>query len=73
MKQIQMLQAWFFAMLLMVAGLARAVLPTEATAAFTSLSADITSMLALIWPVVVIGTVGFVLIRLFRKGVNKAV
>jgi len=52
----------------MVAGAAHAALPTEATAAFTTVSGNVTDIFAAIWPIVAVVTGGFVLIRLFKKG-----
>lgn len=52
---------------------AQAALPTEATAAFTSLETDTTTLLGLVWSAVAAVTVGWVLIKLFKKGANKAV
>lgn len=50
---------------------AHAALPTEATAAFTTLSSAVTEILAAIWPIVAAVTGGFVLISLFKKGASK--
>ena len=52
---------------------AHAALPAEATAAFTAVSDNATSVLAAVWPIVGLVTGGFILIRLFKKGANKAV
>ena len=51
---------------------AHAVLPAEATAAFTEISSNVTDILAAIWPIVALVVGGFVLIKLFKKGANKA-
>lgn len=51
---------------------AMAELPPEATAAFTSVKTDATDMIAAGWPLLVAVTVGFVLMKLFKRGVNKA-
>ncbi|MFZ2973583.1 MAG: major coat protein [Ferribacterium limneticum] len=53
------------------AGAAQAALPTEATAAFTSIQSSVTEILAAIWPIVAAVTGGFVLIGLFKKGAGK--
>jgi len=50
-----------------------AALPTEATAAFTTISGHVTDVLAAMWPIVALATGGFVLIKLFKKGANKSV
>lgn len=52
---------------------AMAALPTEATAAFTTISGNITDVLAAVWPLVALGVGGFTLIKLFKKGASKAV
>jgi len=52
---------------------AHAALPTEAAAAFTSISGNVTDMLAVIWPIVGLSVGGFALIKLFKKGASKAV
>jgi len=52
---------------------ANAALPTEATAAFTALSGNVTDILAAVWPIVTLAVGGFVLIKLFKKGASKAV
>jgi len=52
---------------------AHAALPTEATTAFTAISGNVTDVLAAMWPIVALATGGFVLVKLFKKGANKAV
>lgn len=52
---------------------AMAALPTEATTAFSTISGNVTDVLAAMWPIVALATGGFVLIKLFKKGANKAV
>ncbi len=47
-------------------------MPAEATAAFTAISATVDGVLALVWPIAVTLTVGFVGLKLFKKGANKA-
>lgn len=56
-----------------VAGMAHAALPTEATAAFTGLSTNVTDIFTAIWPIVAAVVGGFALIKLFKKGANRAV
>jgi len=60
------------ASLLVVAVAASAAVPAEVTAAFTSISDTATGTLALVWPIAVTLTVGFVGLKLFKKGANKA-
>lgn len=52
---------------------ALAALPTEATNAFSTISGNVTDILAAVWPIVALATGGFILIKLFKKGANKAV
>lgn len=52
-------------------GSAFAALPTEATAAFTSLSTTVTDVSAAVWPIVASVLVLFVTIKLVKKGANK--
>jgi hypothetical protein len=62
------------ASLLMGIGInAHAALPTEASTAFTTLSGNVTDVLAAVWPIAALATGGFVLLRLFKKGANRAV
>ena len=70
MKQMQLVLAGLLAL---VAGSAMAALPTEATAAFTQLSTYVTDILAAVWPIVAAVVGGFALIKLFKRGANKAV
>lgn len=53
-------------------GQAHAALPTEITTAFTSISDTVTGILALVWPIATTLVVGFVGLKLFKKGANKA-
>lgn len=52
----------------MLAGAAQAALPTEATAAFTTVSTSVTDVFAAVWPIIAAVVGGFVLIKLFKKG-----
>ena len=52
---------------------AHAALPAEATSAFSAISGNVTDVLAAMWPIVALATGGFVLVKLFKKGANKAV
>lgn len=52
---------------------AHAALPAEATAAFTTISGNITDVLGAMWPLVAASVGGFTLIRLFKKGASRAV
>lgn len=52
---------------------AHAALPAEATAAFTALSGNVTDTIAAVWPVLVLSVGGFAVMKLFKKGANKAV
>lgn len=70
-----MLKSLFAALLafFMMISSAFAALPTEATAAFTTISGNVTDVLAAMWPIVALATGGFILIKLFKKGANKSV
>lgn len=70
MKSINL---FVFALFAMLAGLAQAALPTEATAAFTSLTGYVTDIFAAIWPIIGLTVGGFALIKLFKKGASRAV
>ena len=52
---------------------ASAALPSEAAGAFTALSGNVTDTLAVVWPIVALSVGGFTLIKLFKKGVSRAV
>ena len=69
MKKIQ---ALLLATLMMVATFARAALPTDAAAAFSALQGNGTDILAAVWPIVILLTSGWFLIKLFKKGASKA-
>ena len=53
-------------------GSAMAAVPAEVTTAFTSISDTATGILGLVWPIATAVTVGFVGLKLFKKGANKA-
>lgn len=70
---MQRIQQMFLGLLLsMVAAFAHAALPTEATAAFTSLSDNLTAIFALVWPILATAVGGWSLMKLFKKGASKA-
>lgn len=52
---------------------ATSVFPAEVGTAFTTLSASVTEVLGLIWPIAIALTVGFILLGLFKKAAHKAV
>ncbi len=52
---------------------AQAALPTEATAAFTSVSGNVTDIVAAVWPILGTVTAAFALFKLFKRGVSRAV
>lgn len=51
--------------------LSMAALPTAATTALTDVQTDGLALIDAVWPVVAAVTIGFVLIKLFKRGVNK--
>lgn len=72
MKHINFAKSGLVASLLAIAGSASAAVPAEVTAAFASITDTATGTLALVWPIAVTLTVGFVGLKLFKKGANKA-
>ena len=52
---------------------AHAALPSEATAAFTTLTGNVTDIFTAVWPIVAVATGGWALIKLFKKGASKAI
>lgn len=62
-----------FAALLFLSLPARAELPAPAAAAFTTVSGYVTDIVAAIWPILAAVTAAFALMKLFKKGVSKAV
>ncbi|HCG6943385.1 TPA: hypothetical protein NJ333_000779 [Vibrio parahaemolyticus] len=65
-------RAAFGGALLMAASSANAALPEVATQAFSTLASYVTEMLTSTWAIAVPMTVGFIGIKLFKKGANKA-
>lgn len=55
------------------ASVSHAALPTAAGTAFTSLQQDVLDMIDLAWPVVAAVTVGFILLRVFKRAASSAV
>ena len=72
MNKSNIAKSGLLASVLGFAGSAMAAMPPEVTAAFTSISETATGTLALVWPIAVTLTVGFVGLKLFKKGANKA-
>ncbi len=64
-------KALFAVALLTTAGTASAALPAEAQAAIDAIAAFVTDILAAAWPIVTAVTVGFIGMKLFKKGANK--
>ncbi|KOO14412.1 hypothetical protein AKJ18_13500 [Vibrio xuii] len=65
-------KALFAIALLATAGTASAALPADAQAAIDSISTFVTDILAAAWPIAATITGGFIGIKLFKKGANKA-
>lgn len=75
-KKVNKLQSKLLAGSVLAAGVidsALAALPADATSAFGTITTNVTDVLAAVWPIVAMATGGFLLIRLFKKGANKAV
>lgn len=56
----------------MAASTAHAALPQGATDAMTALATDSASMIDQAWPVVISVTIGFAIIRLFKRSTRSA-
>jgi hypothetical protein len=54
-------------------GVANAAVPAAASAAFTALQTDALDMIDLAWPVIGAVTVGFILLRIFKRASSSAV
>ena len=68
MKRFGAMMVGLFALGLNVA---HAALPTAATTALTDLQADGLALIDAVWPVVAAITIGFVVLKLFKRGSNK--
>ena len=68
MKNIKIALASIFALFTVQAN---AALPAEVTTAFTTLQTDFDALIALAWPVIAAVTIGFLLIKFFKKATNK--
>ncbi len=64
-------KAGLLSVLLLPLGTAHAALPEAATTAMTTLKTDAEALLTAAWPVVVAITVGFILIRLFKRVASR--
>lgn len=54
-----------------VSGVVSAAIPVAASTAITDLQTDALGMIDLFWPVIGAITVGFILIKLFKRGGSK--
>lgn len=54
-------------------GVASAALPTAASTAFTTLQADVLDLIDLAWPAAIAITVGFIILRMFKRAAGAAV
>lgn len=66
------LQALAASALLALAGFAQAAVPTEASAAVTELITDAGTFIGSLWPLLVAVVVGFIFMKIFKKGVSRA-
>lgn len=64
-------KAGFVAIVTGLASAAQAAVPAEVTTAFASISELANGVLALVWPIAIAITVGYVGIKHFKKGANK--
>jgi uncharacterized membrane protein len=60
------------ATLAFVSGIASAAVPTEASTAVTDLIADAATFIGSLWPLLVAVVVGFIFMKIFKKGVSRA-
>jgi hypothetical protein len=72
-KYAQALKYGSGAALVAASGMVNAAIPAAANTAFTDLIADVASMETLIWSLLVPVTLVFMVIKLFKRGTNKAV
>ena len=68
MKNLKIAIASMFALFTVQAN---AALPAEVGTAFTTMQTDVEALLALAWPVIAAITIGFLLIKFFKKASNK--
>jgi uncharacterized membrane protein len=55
-----------------ISGLASAAVPTEASTAVTDLITDAATFIGSLWPLLVAVVVGFIFMKIFKKGVSRA-
>jgi len=55
-----------------LSGLAYAAVPTEAATAVTDLITDAAAFIGSLWPLLVAVVVGFIFMKIFKKGVSRA-
>jgi len=67
------LKIGFVALSSTIAGFASAALPTGVSTAMTEVQTDGMALIDLAWPVLTAITVGFVIMKLFKRAVSKAV
>ncbi len=66
------LRALFASVTLGISSFVHAAVPTEAATAVTDLITDAGTFIASLWPLVVAVIIGFIFMKLFKKGVSKA-
>lgn len=71
--KLTQLRAAVTAVALTASTAAMAALPAAATDAFEAVETNVTDILGAVWPIVALSVGGFILIKLFKKGANKAV
>lgn len=70
-SKVKVLKASFVSLLMIAATSAHAELPTWATGIFTSLLSTVADVFTAVGPVIAASIVGFVIIRLVKRGSNK--
>jgi uncharacterized membrane protein len=66
------LKAFFAAVAVSLTGMAHAAVPPEASTAVTDLIADAATFIGSLWPLLVAVVVGFIFMKIFKKGVSRA-
>lgn len=66
------IQVVLAATLAFISGTVHAAIPVEASGAVTGLVTDAAAFIGSLWPLLVAVVVGFIFMKIFKKGVSKA-
>lgn len=69
----KLLMAFGLALTMLFGSVANAALPTAAGTAFTTLQTDVLDLIDLAWPSAIAITVGFIILRMFKRAASAAV